>query len=97
MTKTAQMRIEETVTMDPITAIIFFVIVGTSIWVGIDAKAIGARKGLVNGFLDMGPLGWALVCLLLWIVGFPLYLAYRGTIKKAAQAAAQAPVQGLRP
>ena len=57
---------------------------GTSIWVGFDAKAIGARRGVLDGLANMGPLGWFLSSLLLWIVAFPLYLASRSKIKAAA-------------
>ncbi|MDA8170276.1 MAG: hypothetical protein M0Z48_00405 [Nitrospiraceae bacterium] len=60
---------------------ILFILV-TSIWVYFDAKAIGVRKGLIKGLTDMGPGGWFVVCLGLWIVGFPAYLATRGKYKK---------------
>ena len=65
--------------------IILLVVVGTSIWVVSDAKAIGVKKGQVKGFLDLGPWGWFLVCLFLWIVGFPAYLAMRGKYKTINQ------------
>ena len=64
--------------------LIIIVIVATSIWVFVDAKGIGARKGLQKGFFDLGPFGWFATCLLLWIVGFPVYLAKRSDIKKLA-------------
>lgn len=57
----------------------------TSFWVAFDARAIGAERGLVDGIANMGPLGWLLSMLLLWIVAFPLYLASRSRIKAAAQ------------
>jgi len=66
---------------------VFLAVIGTSIWVLIDAKAIGVRKGLIHGLGDMGPWGWFFGCLLLWIVGFPLYLAKRNEFKKASSAA----------
>ena len=62
--------------------LIILVIVGTSIWVAFDAKSIGIKKGQLKGMLDMGPLGWFFVCLFLWIIGFPAYLAMRGKYKK---------------
>jgi len=62
-------------------AILLLMVVGTSIWVVSDAKAIGVQKGQVKGFLDLGPWGWFFVCLFLWIVGFPAYLAMRGKYK----------------
>ena len=64
-------------------AIIFLVVIGTSIWVLIDAKSIGVKKGQIEGMGNMGPGGWFFVCLLLWIIGFPFYLAKRNEFKKA--------------
>jgi hypothetical protein len=65
-------------------AVIWLVIIGTSIWVAIDASNIGARRGLIRGLGNMGPAGWFFCCLLLWIIGFPVYLAKRSEIKVAA-------------
>lgn len=65
--------------------IILLVILGTSIWVFFDARAIGVKKGLVKGVVDMGPWGWFFVALFLWIIGFPAYLAMRGKYKKINQ------------
>lgn len=62
--------------------IIMLVILGTSIWVLFDARAIGVKKGMVKGMANMGPWGWFFVTLFLWIVGFPAYLAMRGKYKK---------------
>ncbi len=67
---------------DSITVIVFLVVLGTSIWVYSDAKAIGVKKGQLKGACDMGPAGWAIACLLLWIVGFPIYLAKRPELKR---------------
>ncbi|MFC1806001.1 tetratricopeptide repeat protein [Planctomycetota bacterium] len=64
--------------------LVLLVVLATSIWVLIDAKTIGVRKGLLSGFVDMGPWGWFFACLLLWIIGFPLYLAMRPELKKTA-------------
>jgi hypothetical protein len=66
--------------------VMFLVVIGTSIWVGIDASSIGAGK------VGTGPIGWFLFCLLLWIVGFPVYLAKRSGIKATAWAASDAAV-----
>jgi len=63
-------------------SLMFLVVIGTSLWVLVDAKTIGVRKGQIRGAGDMGPWGWFFVCLLLWIVGFPFYLAKRGEYKK---------------
>ena len=52
-------------------------------WVLYDAKTIGVQKGLVEGLGNMGPWAWTIVTALLWIVGFPMYLYYRGKFKSA--------------
>lgn len=57
---------------------IALIVIGTSIWVAFDAQKIGIKRGqLGGGILDMGCWGWFFLCLLLWIVGFPLYLIKR--------------------
>ena len=61
--------------------ITLLVVIGTSIWVLIDARTIGTKKGQIKGMGDMGPWGWFFACLLLWIVAFPFYLAKRGEFK----------------
>lgn len=62
--------------------LVLLLVLGTSIWVLIDAKTIGVKKGQIKGMSDLGPWGWFSVCLLLWIVGFPFYLAKRGEYKR---------------
>ena len=62
--------------------VLLVVVLVSAIWVYFDAKSIGVRKGQVSGFADMGPGGWFLTTLLLWIVGLPLYLAKRGEFKR---------------
>jgi hypothetical protein len=64
---------------------IILVVVVTSLWVLFDAKAIGIKKGQITGLCNMGPWGWFAVCLLLWIIGFPAYLAMRNKYKKINQ------------
>ncbi|MEN6469270.1 MAG: SHOCT domain-containing protein [Smithella sp.] len=59
------------------------IVVVSAIWVVIDAKNIGVKKGLVTGLGNMGPWSWFFVTLLLWIIGFPMYLYYRGKFKLA--------------
>jgi len=61
---------------------IWLAILVTSIWVFIDAKRIGVRKGQVKGLADLGPAGWLFACLLLWVVAFPLYLIKRPELKR---------------
>jgi hypothetical protein len=75
-------------------AVIWLVIIGTSIWVAIDASNIGARRGLIKGLGNMGPAGWFFCCLLIWIIGFPVYLAKRSEIKAAADST-KAPIPTL--
>lgn len=69
--------------MEPLIALLAILVVGSSIWVGIDAWSIGARKGLLPGIVDLGPVGWFFACLGIWVLAFPLYLANRGDIAKA--------------
>jgi len=62
--------------------LIWIIVIGTSIWVLIDAKTIGVKKGQIEGLGNLGPWGWFFACLLLWIIGFPFYLAKRGELKR---------------
>jgi hypothetical protein len=68
---------------DALSATINIVVVVTSIWLLFDARSIGVRKGLVEGLGNLGPWGWYFGTSLLWIVGFPLYLATRPKLKRA--------------
>ena len=63
--------------------IFFLIVIATAIWVLFDAKTIGVKKGLVIGMGNMGAWGWFFSCLLFWIIGFPMYLYYRGKFKSA--------------
>lgn len=62
--------------------LILLIVIGTSIWVFFDAKKIGVKKGQMKGVCNMGPGGWFIVCLLLWIIGFPMYLIKRSELKR---------------
>jgi hypothetical protein len=66
-------------------ALVWVIIIASSIWVLFDAKAIGARKVTGGGPLSMWPHEWFIACLLLWIVAFPIYLARRGPIKAESE------------
>ena len=66
--------------------IILLIIFCTSIWVLVDAIKIGVKKGQIKGIADLGPWGWFFACLLIWIIGFPLYLAKRGELKRVSSA-----------
>jgi hypothetical protein len=74
------------------TVVVVIVIVVSSFWVAFDASAIGAGKGLDSQSTldDTSPAAWFLFCLLLWIIGFPLYLSRRPLIKASAAASKKA-------
>lgn len=56
--------------------IILLVIVGTTIWVGVDVYNLRRRLG-GEKIAGMGAFAWVLCSLGLWIVAFPYYLAKR--------------------
>ncbi len=56
-------------------------IIATSIWVYFDARAVGVRKGRIQGFGNMNPGGWFFACLLLLIVAFPFYIVKRAEFR----------------
>jgi hypothetical protein len=58
------------------------IIVTTSIWVLVDARTIGVKKGQITGLGNMGPIGWFIACLGLWVVAFPFYLGKRPEFKR---------------
>jgi hypothetical protein len=59
-------------------------VLGTSIWVGVDASA--HKLGKYQSFLG-DPIAACLGSLLLWIVAFPWYLAVRSRIRAGVQPA----------
>jgi uncharacterized membrane protein len=65
------------------TELVLTVVIGTSLWVLIDSRSCGVRKGVIKGFFDMGRAGWFFCCLLLWIVAFPAYLVKRDEYRQA--------------
>jgi len=61
---------------------VLLLVLGTSVWVYFDATKIGVKrtgeKAQTGKFhVDMGPVGWMVCCLLLWIVAFPAYIILR--------------------
>jgi hypothetical protein len=59
--------------------IVWLAIIGSTIWVGIDASNLGMKRGRIGGGpIDMGVVSWVLCCLFLWIIAFPCYLVARG-------------------
>jgi len=76
----------------------FLIVLGTAIWVGVDASRLGAKRGVLGGgMLDMGPAAWFFASLLLWIVALPSYLATRPKLVRRAQALAMHPQLGAAP
>lgn len=71
----------------PLQGLVWLVVLACALWVYVDAKRGGIRKGLEPGVGNLDPVGWAAGTLLLWIVVFPLYLAKRGRLKALAVAA----------
>ena len=57
-------------------ALIGLLIVGTTVWVGVDASKRDWRN---HGFAN-ATWKWVVGMLLLWIVAFPVYLAQRGRV-----------------
>ena len=88
------------------------IVLGSSICVLCDAAAMHARPSewiydpvsyigkenpnYNNGIDNTSPFGWFLFCLLLWIIGFPLYLSRRPGLKLQA-AAVKSQLLPLRP
>jgi len=74
----------------------WLIVLGSAIWVLFDAKNIGVKKGLIPGMGNTGPWSWFFATLLLWIVGFPMYLYYRRKFKLAVANSARAstPISG---
>jgi hypothetical protein len=68
--------------------VVLLVVIGTTIWMGVDASGRDwSRSGVAKSTV-----GWVLGSLLLWIVFFPLYLAQRQRApKKHAVVASTAP------
>ena len=71
--------------------VVLLVVVGTSIWVYLDARSIGETSGHMIGGTSPG--GWLAACLLLWIVVFPLYLVKRDQFKRVNQKQVMPPSQ----
>ncbi|MEI7999020.1 MAG: zinc-ribbon domain-containing protein [Candidatus Omnitrophota bacterium] len=58
-------------------------IIASSIWVFMDAKKIGVKKGQITGIANLDPGTWLVVCLFLWVIAFPMYLIKRPEFIKA--------------
>jgi len=53
-------------------------VVGTSVWVGIDSAKFHFKK--YQSGISYGPVTLGVLCSMLWIVGFPWYLSMRRKI-----------------
>lgn len=65
--------------------VIYLTMLASVIWVAIDASRLGFDKRDLTGVAAMGPVGWTLCVLLIWIVGFPMYLVKRPYLKAMGQ------------
>jgi hypothetical protein len=59
--------------------IVWFMVLGTSIWAAVDSSKIQLKR--YKSGISYGQFGLFIGCLLIWIVGFPWYLAMRYKIK----------------
>jgi hypothetical protein len=74
--------------------LMFVIVVGSAIWMGVDGSNLGIRRGrLGGGGLDMSVGAWVVCGLLLWIVAFPCYLVARGRYQALARSEAGQPSQ----
>lgn len=79
--------------------VIYALVFASAIWVLVDAIRIGYDKADIEdkGVMANGPVVWFFGTLLFWIVGFPLYLLARPTLKRAAAMRRFIADGGLRP
>jgi hypothetical protein len=62
--------------------VVLLVFFGSIIWVYVDAKKLGEKKGISGKELSkelggVSPLGWLFCTLLFWAICFPAYLYFR--------------------
>lgn len=69
----------------PFAALLSLIVLVSAIWVFADASKRGVAKGQNPGFFNMGPVGWGLSTLCIWIVAFPAYLSLRSKLGVHAQ------------
>ncbi|MBL8621831.1 MAG: hypothetical protein JNK64_11025 [Myxococcales bacterium] len=65
--------------------LIYLAMLGSVVWVAIDSSRLGYDKRDLTGVAAMGPVGWTLCVLMMWIVGFPMYLVKRPYLKAMGQ------------
>ena len=68
-----------------VTLLVWLVVIGTSVWVWIDARTIGVERGRLEGLADMTPLEWFGCCLILWPIGVLYYLAKRQELRRIGE------------
>ncbi len=66
--------------------LVWLVVIGTSIWVLVDARSIGVERGQLKGLAYMTPLEWFGCCLTIWPIGVLFYLAKREELKRISAA-----------
>lgn len=62
--------------------LILIAVIASSIWVYVDAKQLNADTAMKNGASNLSPFGWMFFCLVLWVLGFPMYLFKRMQYKR---------------
>lgn len=67
--------------MDVITIMAIQLWIGSSLWVWLDARALGVKRGEIDPPFDMSPAGWFWSCIVCWSIVFPGYLAKRPQYK----------------
>src|SRR3954462_466244 len=72
---------------------VFILVVGTSVWVILDANSHGIRNDYKVTWYRGGPVKWGLGCLLLWIPIFPTYVRARKNLIRSADAAGRPPAR----
>ena len=73
--------------MNSINAILPIIVTLSSLWVYVDASKNKIGNSPNGGLLNIGGAGWwGVLCLLLWIIAFPLYLMKRNKLIALAKA-----------
>lgn len=57
------------------------IVIASSLWVFYDSKKISKNPSVFEGE-DMGPRGWLILCLFLWVIAFPAYIFKRVSFSK---------------
>ena len=63
--------------MQSIQFVILIVIICSSIIVYYDARSLGIKRGLIEGYFDMEPIEWGLTVAGFWLLVFPFYFLMR--------------------